>query len=71
MLMYTTDMYEAIIDCHALSLVTEWTEFRIPNYKVLSKLMLNKVVFDGRNIYDPLEMKENGFTYYGIGRKIT
>ena len=68
---YTTDMYEAIIDCHALSLVTEWTEFRIPNYKVLSKLMLNKVVFDGRNIYDPLEMKENGFTYYGIGRKIT
>lgn len=67
---YTTDMYEAIIDCHALALVTEWTEFRIPNYKVLSKLMLNKLIFDGRNIYDPLEMKENGFTYYGIGRKI-
>ncbi|MBA7546284.1 UDP-glucose 6-dehydrogenase [subsurface metagenome] len=62
-------MYEVPVDADALALVTEWSEFRIPNYKVLSKLLINKVIFDGRNIYDPAEMKENGFIYYGIGRK--
>ena len=65
---YTDDLYEAAIDADALILITEWSEFRIPNYKVLSKLIKDKVIFDGRNIYDPTEMKENGFTYYGIGR---
>jgi len=64
------DMYEAAVDADALALITEWSEFRVPNYKVLAKLLKNKVVFDGRNIYDPEEMKENGFTCYGIGRKI-
>jgi UDPglucose 6-dehydrogenase len=63
------DMYEVAVDADALALITEWSEFRIPNYKVLSKLLKNKVIFDGRNIYDPAEMKENGFTCYGIGRK--
>ncbi len=63
------EMYEVPVDADALALVTEWSEFRIPNYKVLSKLLINKVIFDGRNIYDPAEMKENGFIYYGIGRK--
>ncbi len=66
---YAKDMYEAVIDADALVLITEWSEFRIPNYKVLGKLIRNKVVFDGRNIYDPVEMKEFGFIYYGIGRK--
>lgn len=65
---YANDMYEATIDSDALVLITEWSEFRIPNYKVLDKLVKNKVVFDGRNIYDPQEMEENGFKYYGIGR---
>jgi UDPglucose 6-dehydrogenase len=67
---YASDMYDAVIDADALILVTEWSEFRIPNFKVLKRIMQNHVVFDGRNIYDPQEMKENGFTYYGIGRKI-
>lgn len=66
---YSKDMYEAVIDADALVLVTEWSEFRIPNYKVLSRLLKSKVIFDGRNIYDPIEMKEYGFTYHGIGRK--
>ena len=65
---YCADMYEAAIDIDALVLITEWSEFRIPNYKILQKLMKNRVIFDGRNIYEPIEMKENGFTYYGIGR---
>lgn len=63
------DMYEAAVDADALALITEWTEFRMPNYTVLAKLLKNKIVFDGRNIYDPSEMQENGFNYYGIGRK--
>ncbi len=65
---YSKDMYEAVIDADALVLMTEWSEFRIPNYKVLGKLINDKVIFDGRNIYDPNEMAEHGFTYYGIGR---
>lgn len=65
---YAKDMYEAAVDADALVLVTEWSEFRIPNYKVLDKLLKEKVVFDGRNIYDPQEMLEKGYKYYGIGR---
>lgn len=63
------DEYEACIDIDALIVVTEWSEFRIPNFKVLKKLMKNDVIFDGRNIYDPEEMKELNITYYSIGRK--
>lgn len=66
---YSPDMYEATLDADALLLVTEWSEFRIPNYKILKKLMNDKVIFDGRNIYDPEEMKDFGFTYYCIGRE--
>ena len=57
-----------LVDADGLILVTEWSEFRIINYTVLNKLMKNPVVFDGRNIYDPDEMKENGIMYYGVGR---
>lgn len=66
---YVDDEYEALIDADALVLLTEWSEFRVPKYKIMSKLMKQKVVFDGRNIYDPEEMAECGFTYFGIGRK--
>ena len=65
---YTNDPHEALIDSDALFLVTEWHEFRVINYKVFNKLMNEKVIFDGRNIYDPKEVKENGFKYFGIGR---
>jgi len=64
---YAKDEYEALVDADALLLVTEWPEFRIPNFTVVSKLLKNKVIFDGRNIYDPQEVKELGYTYYGIG----
>ena len=63
------DLYDVMIDAHALVLVTEWPEFRIPNFKLLTRIMKEKVIFDGRNIYDPAELVENGFTYFGIGRK--
>ncbi len=63
------DEYEACIDADALVLVTEWSEFRSPNFKILGKLLKNKLIFDGRNIYDPVEMAEFGFAYYSIGKK--
>ena len=66
---YAKDQYDALVDADALLLVTEWNEFRTLNYKVLSRLMKNRLVFDGRNLYEPSEMKEFGFTYYSIGRK--
>ncbi|MHA6247038.1 UDP-glucose dehydrogenase family protein [Pontibacter sp. CAU 1760] len=66
---YGKDEYETLIDADALLLVTEWPEFRSPNFNVVSKLMKEKVIFDGRNIYDGAEMAERGFTYYGIGIK--
>ncbi len=65
---YSQDQYEALIDSDGLLLVTEWNEFRFINYKVASRLMRNKVIFDGRNIYEPKEVREKGFVYYGIGR---
>ena len=64
---YANDPDEALIDADALLLVTEWPEFRIPNFKVMAKLLKNNVIFDGRNIYDAQEMNELGFAYYGIG----
>jgi UDPglucose 6-dehydrogenase len=66
---YAKDEYEACIDADAVVLVTEWSEFRSPNFRVLQKLLKNKLIFDGRNIYDPSEMAELGFSYYAIGRK--
>jgi UDPglucose 6-dehydrogenase len=64
---YAKDEYDAIVDTDALLLVTEWPEFRIPNFNVVSKLLKNKVIFDGRNIYDREELRSLGYTYYGIG----
>jgi len=66
---YCEDKYEAMIDTDALVVITEWPEFRVLNYKVLDKLMIEKVIFDGRNIYDAEELQEYGFTYYSIGRQ--
>lgn len=66
---YCQDKYEALVDSDGLIVVTEWPEFRVLNYSVLNKLMREKVIFDGRNIYDADELKESGFSYYSIGRK--
>ncbi|PTX19032.1 nucleotide sugar dehydrogenase, partial [Pontibacter mucosus] len=64
---YGKDEYEVLIEADALLLVTEWPEFRSPNFSVVGKLMKEKVVFDGRNIYDGAELAKKGFAYYGIG----
>ncbi len=64
---YAKDEFETLVDADALVLVTEWSQFRAPNFKVVEKLLKNPVVFDGRNIYDRHELRKMGFTYHGIG----
>lgn len=64
---YASDQYEALIDADALLLVTEWPEFKFPNFKIMKKLMTNSLIFDGRNVYAVEDMKEEGFEYFGIG----
>ena len=67
-IIYAKDEYDACIDADAIVLVTEWPEFRLPNFRVLERLLKNNIIFDGRNIYDPAELAELSFTYYPIGR---
>lgn len=64
---YSKSQYEAIDNADALLLVTEWSEFRIPNYDEMRKRMRKPLIFDGRNIYDKNEMNLMGFDYYCIG----
>lgn len=64
---YGSDMYDAALDADALLLVTEWREFRFPNFTILGKVMKEKVIIDGRNIYDRNELDQHEFTYYKIG----
>ena len=65
---YAQDMYDAVLNADGLLLLTEWKQFRIPNWGVVEKVMKTKLVIDGRNIYDPAEMIVMGFSYYCIGR---
>jgi UDPglucose 6-dehydrogenase len=65
---YAENGYEAATGADALVIVTEWNEFREPDFGRLRKLMRAPVVFDGRNLYDPALMKANGFTYISMGR---
>jgi UDPglucose 6-dehydrogenase len=60
--------YEALRGADALAVVTEWSEFREPDFARMRQLMRSPVVFDGRNIYSPAQMQALGFTYYSIGR---
>lgn len=60
--------YGALAGADALAIVTEWNEFREPDYARMRKLMKSPIVFDGRNIYSRDVMRANGFTYYSIGR---
>ena len=65
---YANDIYDAANNAHAIILVTEWKEFRLPNWDVLSKVMQKHVVLDGRNIYNAEELESNGFSYTCIGK---
>lgn len=64
---YTKNENNALIDADALLIVTEWPDFRSPDFQEVKKLMRGNAIFDGRNIYDIAEMQELGFDYYCIG----
>lgn len=64
---YSNNMYSVIEGVDALMLVTEWREFRIPRWDVIGAKMSDKIILDGRNIYDKKELMEKGFKYYQIG----
>ncbi len=66
---YAEDEYSALKGSDALLVVTEWNEFRNPDFNQMKSALIQPLVFDGRNIFEPEKMKELGFTYYSIGRK--
>jgi UDPglucose 6-dehydrogenase len=66
---YARTNYDALKDADALILVTEWNMFRNPNFEKIRGLLKYPVIFDGRNQYNPIEMRELGFLYFGIGRR--
>jgi len=65
----STDPYDALRDADAMVLMTEWSEFHHPDFGKMAAIMKGKVIFDGRNIYDPKVIADMGFRYYGIGRR--
>ncbi len=67
---FASDQYEALIEADALAIVTEWSAFRAPSFKVMKELLKEPIIFDGRNLYDLDRMKEKGFHYESIGRGI-
>lgn len=66
---FANDEYEALEGADALMIMTEWPVFRTPEFDKLSASLANKVIFDGRNLYDLEQMEELGFEYYSVGRK--
>jgi len=67
---YADNQYDALKDAEALLIVTEWSVFRTPDFDLLENLLKNKVIFDGRNLYDLQKMIDCGFYYNSIGRKV-
>ncbi|MCE4216259.1 UDP-glucose dehydrogenase family protein [Aquirufa antheringensis] len=66
---FTKNPYEALENADALLIVTEWPQFRTPDFDRMDSLLKNKVIFDGRNLYELNQMQELGYTYYSIGRQ--
>ena len=66
---FTENQYDALNNCDALIIATEWSEFRTPEFEKMTERMKAKVIFDGRNVFDLAQMKEMGFYYESIGRK--
>lgn len=67
---YAKDMYDAAADADAVVLLTEWKQFRVPSWRVIKKAMRGNVIVDGRNIYDPVELADEGLAYSCIGRNL-
>jgi len=68
-LMLASHQYDALQGVDALVLVTEWKPFRTPDFHAMHKIMRQPIIFDGRNQYEPVQVKQSGFEYQGIGRR--
>ena len=68
-IVYCKNELDAVMGADALALITEWPEFRSPNWGKIGKLMNNKLLFDGRNLYNRDNLRNHGFEYFGIGSK--
>jgi UDPglucose 6-dehydrogenase len=62
--------FDALSSADFLIIMTEWKIYRNPDFLLIEKLLKEKIIFDGRNLFDPMEMKQKGFEYYGIGNNI-
>jgi len=69
-IIYVNEPYEALIEADALAIVTEWSQFRAPGFKIMKQLMRQPHIFDGRNLYDLDQMTEEGFYYESMGRSV-
>jgi UDPglucose 6-dehydrogenase len=67
---FASSTYDAVTGADALVLVTEWTEFREPDFRRMIEIMNQPVIFDGRNVFNPVKLIDLGFSYYGIGRSV-
>ena len=67
---YANDPYETLVDADALLIATEWNIFRTPDFDQLEKLLKAKVIFDGRNLYSPKQMRDIGYYYCSVGREL-
>ena len=67
-LVYCDQPYETLQGADALAIVTEWNDFRNPNFAVMRRLLARPIIFDGRNLYDEEQVTRAGFTYYYIGQ---
>jgi len=65
---FTENNYDALQNSDWLIILTEWDEFRMPNFNKMKELMNGNIIIDGRNIWDKKEMKENNFIYESIGK---
>jgi UDPglucose 6-dehydrogenase len=64
---YATESYDALHGASALIIATEWNEFRNPDFLRIKSMLKNPVIFDGRNLYNPTEVRALGFEYFGVG----
>ncbi len=67
---FTASQYDALVDADALIIVTEWNEFRNPDFEKIKRTLKEPLIFDGRNVYDVEKMKQLGFKYFSIGRPV-
>jgi UDPglucose 6-dehydrogenase len=69
-IIFSERQYDALVDADILVIATEWSEFRTPDFDKIISLLKNKVIFDGRNLFDLKHMEDLGFYYVSVGRRV-